>query len=107
MAGCNLLAMDNVEIDKLIFWRSLDSISTELKGETVILDVKTGVYSGLNEVGTVVWCLLENHVTFADIREKILADFEVTSEVCSDNLLSFLKELVDNKLIEVGLEANK
>jgi hypothetical protein len=35
------------------------------------------------------------------------AEFEVTTEECSENLLSFLKELVHNKLIEVGVETNK
>jgi hypothetical protein len=58
-------------------------------------------------VGTVVWNLLENRVTFADMRDRILAEFEVTTEECSENLLSFLKKLVHNKLIEVGVETNK
>jgi hypothetical protein len=107
MAGTDLLTMDSAEFAKLIFWRTPDSISTILEDETVILDVKTGIYSGLNEVGTVVWNLLENRVTFADMRDRILAEFEVTTEECSENLLSFLKKLVHNKLIEVGVETNK
>lgn len=100
------LAMDDTKIDKLIFQRSPDSISTVLDDETVILDVASGVYSGLNEVGTVLWSLLENQVTFADMQERILTEFEVTTEMCSENLLTFLKELEQNKLIEVRVEPN-
>jgi hypothetical protein len=106
MVGADLMAMDDSEIDKLIFWRSLDSMSTVLEGETVILDIESGVYSGLNEVGTSVWNLLENRVTFADMREAILAEFDVPAEECSNNLLSFLKKLAQNKLIEVMVDTN-
>ncbi len=106
MAGADLSAMDTAEINKLLFRRSPESISTVLEGETVILDVESGVYSGLNEVGTVVWDLLENQVTFVEMRESIFAEFDVTREECSENLLSFLKELEHNKLMEVKVETN-
>ncbi|MBU1565216.1 MAG: PqqD family peptide modification chaperone [Proteobacteria bacterium] len=98
--------MIDTKIDTLIFRRSPASISTILEGETVILDIESGVYSGLNEVGTSVWNLLENQVTFAEIRETILAEFDVALEECSENLVSFLKELEQNKLIEVRVGTN-
>ena len=79
MVGADL-ALGVAEIDKLVFWRSPDSISTVLDGETVILNIVSGGYSGLNEVGTAVWNLLENHVTLADMREILLAEFDVTHE---------------------------
>ncbi len=100
------LALDSRKLDRLIFKRSSGSVSTALDGETVILDIETGLYSGLNEVGTVLWDVLEHKVTFADMREAVLAEFNVTKERCSEDLLSFLKELARNKLIEVSVEAN-
>lgn len=101
MDKTELLAMDTPEIDTLVFLRSPDSISTVLDGETVILDIRSDAYSSLNEVGTAVWNLLENQITFADIREILLAEFDVTTEECCENLISFLKELTDKKLIAV------
>jgi hypothetical protein len=101
MAEPDFIALDDTKIDKLIFRRSPDSISTVLENETVILDIKSGGYSGLNQVGTVVWNLLANPATFAEIQEAILAEFDVALEECSENLVSFLKELEQNKLIEV------
>ena len=98
--------MKDFEIEKMIFRKSPGSISTVLDGETVILDVDSGIYSGLNEVGTVVWDMLKNQVTFATLHDTILSEFEVTAEEFSEHLQSFLKELSDNKLIEVGSEAN-
>ena len=106
MVGADLLVKNTIEIDTLVFCRSPDSISTVLEGETVILDMESGVYSGLNEVGTVMWTLLENQTTFAELQQTILTEFDVTLEECSKNLISFLKELELNKLIEVRIETN-
>ena len=39
--------------DRLIR-RAKDAISTELDGETVILNIDTGIYSGLDQVGTTI-----------------------------------------------------
>lgn len=107
MVRPDLTAMNDAAIDKLIFQRTPDSISTVLEDETVILDIESGVYSGLNEVGTSVWNLLENQVTFAEMREAIVAEFDVTAEECCKNLLSFLKELEQNKLIEVKVDTSR
>jgi hypothetical protein len=40
------------------------------------------------------------------MREAVLAEFNVTMEGCSEDVLSFLKDLAKNKLIEVSVEAN-
>lgn len=106
MIEVQLVSLDAKELEQSLFKRAAGSISTVLDGETVILDVESGIYSGLNEVGTVVWDLLENQVSIADLREAILRDFDVSPEECSENLLSFLQELADNKLIEVRSGAN-
>lgn len=105
-AGTELLAMKDFEVEKKLFRKLPGSISTVLDGETVILDVESGIYSGLNEVGTVVWNMLENQVTFATLHDTILSEFDVTAEECFEHLQSFLKELSDNKLIEVRGEAS-
>lgn len=107
MAIENILSLNEAEIEKLQFIRSADSISTAIEGETVILGVKSGKYSGLNEVGSVVWNLLEKQVSFADVREAVLAQFHVTSEECSRDLITFLNNLAEHKLIEVRIETNR
>ncbi len=106
MLDADLLALDNSNFEKLFFERSSSSVFTELDGETVILNIETGIYSGLNELGTVIWNVLEDKMSFVDIREAVLSDFEVPLEECVVDLLSFLQELTKNKLIEVSVGAN-
>ena len=84
--------------DRLIR-RAKDAISTELDGETVILNIDTGIYSGLDQVGTTIWNALAEPATFATLKERVMADYEVSEQRCSDDLCTFLDELLKNRLI--------
>lgn len=84
----------------LIVTRGKDCVSTEIDGETVILNVSTGIYSGADAVGTFVWGLLEKPVKVTDIYERILERYDVAAESCRSDLLKYLRSLADNRLIE-------
>ncbi len=90
-----------------IFKRTKDSLSTEIEGETVILNMETGKYCGLNEVGTVIWNELEKKSRFEVLKSRILKEFEVSEEDCTNHLITFLKEMAVNNLIEVSVESDR
>lgn len=90
-----------------VFNRTKDSLSTEIEGETVILNMETGKYCGLNEVGTVIWNQLEKRLSFKDLKSKILEEFEVSEKDCADHLITFLNDMAANNLIEVNVESDR
>jgi hypothetical protein len=79
-------------------------VSSELAGDTVILDLKSGQYYSLNEVGTRVWNLIQKPRTVQEIHQIILDEYDVESEQCSSDLFSMLEELNAIGLIEVQHE---
>ncbi len=83
------------------FLKSREKLSTELDGETVILDINSGMYSGLDPVGTTIWNLLEKEVTFSQIVAEILDNYDVSKEQCIKDLIDFLNDLEKNGLIVV------
>ena len=76
-------------------------LSQELKGEAVVLDAHRGVYYGLDPVGSRIWQLMQNPKLVREIRDAILAEYEVESRQCEKDLLSLLHQLAANGLIEV------
>ena len=60
-----------------------------------------GVYYGLNPVGAFIWNLIQKPQKVEKIREAILEEFNVNKEVCMEDLMELLGELMDNGLIEV------
>ncbi len=75
--------------------------SSELDGEAVILNLKSGVYYGLNPVGASIWNLLQQPRTVSEIQSAILAKYSVEPEQCERDLLALLQELEAEGLIEV------
>ncbi len=99
MSYSQILSLNNNNLFGLTIHRSQDSISTELDGETVILNIASGVYSGLDNIGTFIWNFLKEPATIALLRDAILERYEVTEKQCIDDLLVFLNDLADNGLI--------
>jgi hypothetical protein len=90
------------DLNGLFLCRAKDKISTELDGETVILDISSGVYSGLDPVGTTIWNCLEQPISFHAIVKSVLENYNVSQEQCTSDTLEFLNSLLDNGLIVVS-----
>ena len=81
-----------------------NQVSSELAGEAVILNLASGTYFGLNEVGASVWYCIQQPKTVNQIRDVLLAEYEVEAEQCDRELLALLEDLVTAGLIEVDHE---
>ena len=73
-------------------------LSQEVTGETVLLDLNSESYFGLDEVGTRIWQLLREGKDLEQVTETMLAEYEVDI----DQLQADLDELIE-KLSEAGL----
>jgi len=78
-----------------------DQVSSDLGGEVAILDLKAGVYYGLDAVGARIWSLIQEPRTVNEIRDILLEEYEVEPERCERDLLVLLQRLADERLIEV------
>jgi hypothetical protein len=79
---------------------SADQVSCDLAGEAAILNLKTGVYYGLDRVGAFIWNLLKEPRTVGWLRDAVLAEYEVGAERCERDLVELLARLESEGLIE-------
>lgn len=80
---------------------SKDVVSCDLGGETAMLDMKEGIYYGLNPMGTTIWELIQKPITIQEIIDKILDEYEVDEETCYTDLMELLDQMVENGLVEI------
>ena len=80
--------------------------ASNLGTETIVLNLDSGGYYGLNDVGVTVWNLIQNPKTVAEIRDVVLAEYEVEYEQCDRDLRQLIAELSSNGLVEVNNETN-
>ena len=78
-----------------------DQVSSELAGDSVILNLKTGLYFGLNEVGAKVWEQIQSPTTFQEICDAVLAEYDVSADECNQDITELLEEMVKAQLVEV------
>ena len=86
--------------------RSPDQIACDMGGETVILDLKSGMYYGLDLLGARVWSLIEQPATIEAIRDAIMAEYDVDAETCERDILAFVDRMQSAGLVQVSNGSN-
>ena len=71
----------------------------QLSGETVLLNLESGVYYGLDPVGTRVWQLLLQGQTIADICGTMIDEYDVAPDVLRDDVLRLVGELRERGIV--------
>ncbi|MGZ8337108.1 MAG: PqqD family peptide modification chaperone, partial [Allosphingosinicella sp.] len=80
-------------------------IEAEVDGEIVALHVNSGTCYGFNSTATRIWSLVEQPKTIAEIRDALVAEYEVDANTCETQLMDLLSELEGDKLIEISRSA--
>ena len=80
---------------------SPDQVSSDLSGESVILNLKSGTYFGLNEVGSSIWQFIQEPKTVSDVCESILAEYDVDAQTCETEVQALLVDLLAARLVEI------
>ena len=78
-----------------------DVLFRDLGGEAVLLNLKTGKYYGLDEVGTRMWSLLTQHGRVEPAYRALLGEYDVTEDRLQQDLLSFIDKMASHGLLEI------
>ncbi|MEM9018664.1 MAG: PqqD family protein [Verrucomicrobiota bacterium] len=73
----------------------------EANGEAILLSLESESYFGLDESGTRFWGALASGGTLDEVADKLLETFEVDEDELRKDLLAFVGELLEGKLVEI------
>lgn len=71
-----------------------DKLSCGLAEEEIILDLKSGVYFGLDIVGARIWRLIQEPRTVGDLCQVIVEEYDVDPDCCERDVVAFLQDLL-------------
>lgn len=74
----------------------------QIDGESVLLNLQSEQYFGLDEVGTRMWVALTSANSMQEAYEALLAEYDVDAEKLRQDLQGLVEKLVEKGLIEVG-----
>lgn len=72
----------------------------ELAGETVLLNLETGTYFGLDPMGTRIWRLLQARRALKTVHDALLDEYEIDAQQLEADLLRFVRDLARHDLID-------
>lgn len=75
-----------------------DAVFRELDGESVVLNLETGMYYGLDEVGTRAWRAIEPKGALRQALDRVLQDFDAEPGTAEADLLELAAALIDKGL---------
>ena len=79
-----------------------DVVAREVAGETVLLNLESGTYFGLNETGGMVWQLLdEGSATLEDICTAIEEEYDIAREDIESDVLALAEDLFEHGLLMI------
>ena len=73
----------------------------EVDGETVLLDMDSENYFGLDEVGTVIWQAMQENENLKDVLVVLLEQYDVKEDILEKDLLAFTTSLEKSGLVKV------
>jgi Coenzyme PQQ synthesis protein D (PqqD) len=76
-------------------------VSSDLGDEVAILDLRGGMYYGLESVGRRIWSLIQEPRTVREIRDIVASEYEVEPERCERDVIELIQRLTDEGLVEV------
>lgn len=79
-----------------------DAVFRELDGEAVILQLESGMYYGLDPIGTRLWQLIQTHGQLKPVFDAALGEFDVEPETLQKDLLQLVTDLAARKLVVVS-----
>lgn len=74
-------------------------MARQVGDETVILNLVSGTYFGLDPVGARIWQLIGQGLNLTDICDTLLTEFDVTHENLQRDIAKLVVELQDQGLV--------
>jgi Coenzyme PQQ synthesis protein D (PqqD) len=82
--------------------RSANQIACDMGDETVILDLVSGTYYGLDVVAARVWALIEEPMPLRVIHQTIVSEYDVDADNCERDIVAFLDRMRTIGLVELS-----
>jgi hypothetical protein len=77
-------------------------VACSLGDEVAVLNLATGAYYTLDEVGAAIWARLAGPISVSALRDALLGIYDVDAGQCERDLVALLEQLHAAGLVEIG-----
>jgi hypothetical protein len=88
-----------ISMNSSLFPNNEEVASKIMDGELIIINLSTGVYYSMDNVGPAVWEMIEKGYTILECAEALAEGFEVTLKMALTDVKRLVEELLEENLI--------
>jgi len=87
--------------DNSIISRHNDIVFNMLDDEIVMMSIKNAEYYGLDSIGSRIWEIIEKPVSFKQLLNILVTEYDVNEEQCKTDVTVFLIALEKKNIIKI------
>lgn len=84
-----------------ILQRNPEQLFTMIDDEVVMLSIQHEEYLNLNSHASYIWQQLESPHTFGELTDQLCSVYNVEKELCINDTLDFITDLVEKNIIHI------
>jgi len=88
--------------DDTLITRNTGLLAAAVHDETVMMDIESGRYYGLDDIGSVIWQRLEAPCRFGTLIDGLVADYEADRAVIAEDVRKLLSIMAEHKVVVLG-----
>jgi len=96
----SMTMVESTFVESNVVIAAKDQIGCNLGEEEIILDLGSGVYYGLNEVGSRIWDLVQKPISVGEIVDAVVSEYDAERTDCAKDICQFLAEMAEHGLLE-------
>lgn len=87
--------------DSIIQRNDSKYLANSIGNETVLMNIETGDYLGINGVGTDIWNILNSPLKLEDLINEITKLYDVSEEECTAQVNTFLDSMLQQNMLTI------
>ncbi|MFE4121375.1 lasso peptide biosynthesis PqqD family chaperone [Priestia sp. YIM B13486] len=91
-------------LPKHVVIQSEGNIVSDMGNEKVMLNIENGKYYNLGEIGGDIWESISKPTQVNELVNHILKKYDVQTDKCEEEVISFLDNMYQENLIELVME---
>ena len=88
--------------ENTVITRSSALLAAAVRDETVMMDIESGNYFGLDDIGSVIWQRLETPSQFGKLIDALVADYDADRAVIAEDVRKLLSIMAEHKVVSLG-----
>jgi hypothetical protein len=92
-----------LSLDTIISRNETSFLSNPVGDEIIILNMETGNYLGLNNVGSAIWEHIRTPQTIKELIGKLMIEFDVDDQTCTEQTIEYLEKISELGLLQAAV----